>query len=205
MTTLTDNFTRADQSGLGTASGGGTWTQVNGGTTLNIVSNQCKNVSGGTNRATYRLDSDLASADHEVFTTMVSGVAQNGVLARFLSTSNSDATETYYLAHANPAFQLFKRVAGTFTQLGANGTNVVNGDIIKLRCSGTTITTYINGTNIHTQTDSSISGNLRCGIYSSNNNNIMDDWQANDLAAATSSGWGQLLAGTRNNAIGALN
>jgi len=186
MTTLTDNFNRADQGGLGTASGGGTWTQVNGGTTLNIVSNQCKNISGGTNRATYRLDSDLASADHEVFVTMVSGIAQNGVLARFDPTSNSDATETYYLAHANAtALQLYKRVSGTFTQLGSDSTSVVNGDIVKLRCSGTAITTYINGTLKHNQTDSAITGNKRCGIYSSKDANIMDDWQANDLAAGS--------------------
>lgn len=186
MTTLTDSFTRADQADLGTASGGGTWTKVNAGAALNIVSNQCKNVSGGTNRATYRLDSDLASADHEVFVTLGSGVTNNGVLARFLSTSSSDATETYYFLQATgAATQLYKRVTGTFTQLGSNGTSAVAGDVIKLRCSGTTITTYINGSNIHTQTDSSISGNLRCGIYSSANNNIMDDWQANDLAAGS--------------------
>ncbi|NRF91517.1 fibronectin type III domain-containing protein [Paenibacillus frigoriresistens] len=63
-------------------------------------------------------------------------------------------------------YQLFKRVAGTYTQLGSNTTGFTpaNGDVVKVVLSGSSIAVYINGTQRLTATDAFNSTATKHGI-----------------------------------------
>jgi hypothetical protein len=170
LTTLVDNFDRADSGTLGTASGGFSWT-ANG---MVVSSNQAIGSGGVVEQA----QSDLATADHEVQADDIFG-SNWGLTAR-----HADASNFYLLQTQSNAVELWKCVASNFTQLAnTTGLTISSGDTIKLSVNGTGLTGYQNGVSRATATDSAISGNLRCGMRAGGSNTY-DNWQAADIAVA---------------------
>ncbi len=185
-TVFADDFNRADGA-LGTASGGFTWTLVQG--TITVASNQAKGTGGSGIRSTARTQSDLSSADHYTQAVWPSGsVGSQGILARFVSTATNDATESYYLLHqaAATTHQLYKKIGASFTLLNNNSFSMSAGALMRLMANGSAITTFGNGVQQVTATDTAITGNLRTGIYGGTNNVIWDSYEYGDLTPSGS-------------------
>jgi hypothetical protein len=119
----------------------------------------------GDGQATAVLESSLS--DVEVQATIVLMDTDVGLIAR-------GADDTNYLllaATVGAGFRLFKRVAGSFTQLGTtDSTTPANGDVLKISCNGTSIRCYRNGAELTNlaATDGAGLTNTKHGIRSFN-------------------------------------
>jgi len=204
-TTINDNFNRADQSGLGTASGGFTYSSL-ASSAIDIVSNAAKWGPSESVTDVKRADSDLSSSDH-YSQAAITTAALTDLGAGCIARKDSTSTMTFYLADiANSVglftARLFKCVAGTFTSLGTLVEARSAGDVCRCECNGSSISNKINGTTkIGPITDTAITGGVRTGIraggFSSvGNTAIFDSFEAADLAASTIK-YTQLERGTR--------
>jgi len=155
-----DSFDRADSTTtLGTADSGQAWTADVG--TWGINGNKGYRV-GTTDGAMATIDVGAADQTVSAVAVLVNG-NYHGVVARMTDTNN------FYLAQGNNArTQLYKRVAGTYTQLGSNGAAISNGDTLTLRVSGTSIKLIVGGVDRITATDSGLATGNRCGMRTGN-------------------------------------
>lgn len=161
-TSLSDDFTRADQTGLGTSAEGWSWASVVAG--INIVSNRARSTAD--NNAS-RAESDLSSADHYAESDIIQSAATTrnvGVRCRY-----SAAVNTCYEATSNGAstgsFLLKRITAGTPTTLSTvdRGTTVTTRTT-RVTVSGSNLDYWEGGVSKTTATDTNITGNLRCGL-----------------------------------------
>src|SRR5262245_60900861 len=180
MSTITDNFNRADQTNLGTSSEGWSWSNVND--RWDIASNQAK--PGTAADSISRADSDLASADHyaQIDVTTTPDVGGNcSIAARFASAADT-AYHFLFKNQNTSTWRIFKRVAGSFTQLSsADETVPATPFTIKIECNGTSLAAYKDGVSKTTVTDSAISTGTRAGIYTNEILTRLDNFQAADL------------------------
>lgn len=182
-TTLTDDFTRADQTGLGTAAGGWSWTTVAG--AANIVSNQAS-IPSSAALYSVRAESDLSSADHyaQVDIVTIGVVTHSGGATRF-----AGAATTYYQAvyfKGDGKYYVSKVVTGTETHLGtAVAITTSLPEAYKCEINGSTLKGYQAGVERRSETDTSITANTRTGIAGYRESGAtLDNWSAADLAAA---------------------
>lgn len=166
MTTITDNFNRADNPlSLGSSSEGWSWTAVDG--TWGISSNNAIQSVISLNE-TARAESDLTTDAHYTQLTITRFASDNigvgGPCTRF--SASAKTFYTYLWRRSSTQYQLFKCVANTFTQLGTGGSTNADGDVIRLSSnSSNQHAGYRNGAvNMSAVTDSSITGNLRTGM-----------------------------------------
>jgi hypothetical protein len=187
--TFTDNFTETG-TGVDLAShapsGGTSWTRVEAistctcDSTVNVL---IKNAADS-NGAMYRCD-DQGSVDQYV---QFAVVATNQ--ASFVA--NRASANTSYIGvrsnGATPKVQIFKRVAGTFTQLGSNGaTTVVAGNTIRLESSGDAHEAYLQGVSQVGPTNDAHNNTVtRQGVNgrSADSGNWIDTFEAGTLGAA---------------------
>jgi len=161
-TTLTDDFTRADQTGLGTSDEGWSWGSVVGG--INIVSDRARSTSDGN---ISRAESDLSSADHYAESDIIQATATSrsmAVMCRF-----DAGAATFYEARSNgtstSSFQLRRYIAGVGTTLStADRGSTVTTRTTRITVSGSNLDYWENGVSKTTSTDTNITGHLRCGI-----------------------------------------
>jgi hypothetical protein len=186
LTNRTDNFNRADSAvSLGTPSDSGSaWVVPTA--SFGISSNQGYKANTASTHEVAYLESSVADVDVEVTLTAIGASAAGGVCARFADDSN-------YL-HAQcgtggtPVY-LFKRVAGSFTQLGSTyGGTLVANDVMKLTCNGSSLTVYINGVSRITATDSAGSTNTKHGLYAYSANTDSPLFDTFSITAAGGSG-----------------
>lgn len=160
MTNRTDDFNRADSTtSLGTPSDAGSaWATASG--TWGISSNAAYNVGAGTEANAY-LESSVSAIEVQV--TISTFGSDCGVNARLADVNNL----LLGLMTLGTGIRLFKRVSGTYTQLGStyNGT-LASGDVLKLRTdSANALTLYHNGTaRVGPVTDAAGSTNTKHGI-----------------------------------------
>lgn len=195
-TTITDSFNRANAGTLGSSSEGWSWSEVqNSG--HSIASNTAESAGALDQDKASRADSDLSTADHysqvDVVTlpqpTTNNRAIHGGADVRFAA-----AATTFYRSHlvrwdagagANKQEHwLWKMVAGTATQLGTQVSVTISlPDTIKTQSVGSTITTYFNGVQSQSLTDTAITGNLRTGISGFNRdaNYQLDAFSATDV------------------------
>jgi hypothetical protein len=182
-TTITDDFNRADADALGASSEGWSWTEVLG--DIDIVSNAASSV-GVIQDNFARAEVDLSSDDHKSkIAVVVAGNRNREVYARFAA-----AAVTFYRAiHRNEStntIRLFKQVAGTLTQIGTsiNETPAAT-PTLEIECDGSTIIFRVNSVDRITETDTSITGNLRTGFGNSGTQQqvSLDNFEAADLLA----------------------
>ena len=129
MTTLNESFDKADSDTLGPDL---SWTELSG--DQDVVSNAWQAQPFST-QVLGRADSDLASTDHyaEIVISACTAVDTSGHGAGPVCRKDSTATNTYYIGRllrtttsgGTNQVQLYKRVAGTFTQLGSSVTVTV--------------------------------------------------------------------------------
>jgi hypothetical protein len=184
-TSLTDDFTRADQTGLGTASGGWSWGSVTAG--INIVSNRARSTAD--NNAS-RAESDLSSADHYAESSIIQSAATTrslGVRCRYAAAANT-AYEATSNGVSTASFVLKRIVAGVATTLSTvdRGTTVTTRTT-RITVSGSNLDYWEDGVSKTTATDTNITGNLRCGIGKSGTQQTgtqeWDDFVCSDGAA----------------------
>lgn len=175
-TTLNDNFTRANADPLGASSEGWSWVEATG--DWDIISNQAASMSPPD--IAYA-DSALSSADHYGQIT----VAVFGPNPIAPTCRHSSVADTWYGALQWDGFsfyQLYKSVAGTLTALGSGyGLTSSAGLVLKAEASGSAIKGYESGVQRLSVTDTAISGNLKCGMYSNHTVNRVSAFQAADL------------------------
>jgi hypothetical protein len=197
-TSISDNFNRANSTGLGTAAGGWSWAAINTGS-CNIVSNQAV-IQNAPGYGSQRAETDLSSSDHYAEISIVSsniGSNYMGPSARFSASVQTFYAEAYsYAAGGGVAMYMFKWVTGTATALGSAATiTTAVPELYRTECNGSVITGYQAGVSRLVRTDTSITGNTRTGFTGdkSGSSEIVDDFSAADLAAA--SGAGPLIGG----------
>lgn len=163
-TTYQDTFDRADSSGLGTSSGGQTWSNVS--FSWNVVSNKAH---AGSNGALSRLDADLSSADHYAQADFeTTSDAFVGPAVRF-----SSSGATLYVGYSRNTLggvsgtnRIVKIVAGTTTSLSQTNTGgAFASGTIQTEVNGSSLTQYRDASiTVGPITDTSITGNLRTGL-----------------------------------------
>lgn len=165
---VTDAFTRADSGTIGTTETGGLTWATSGTGTWDIVSNKLRctspntttgsqcvvDVSGAGGSASGTISATLSS-----FTTSL-----NGLLIR----GGTDNTSAAYVAFRNAAakFELMRRNAGGgFTAITVSSTDVAAGNTLTVIISGSTITGKVNGTQVWSVTDTTITSGTRMGFF----------------------------------------
>ena len=185
--TITDNFNRGNQTGLGTSSEGWSWTILGAGS-YDIVSNAASIANTSVVHA--RADSDLASSDHYAQATVASWTTSTGMAVK--ARKDNSTTLTYYMWFAtNTGHYLYKNISGSLTQLGsaAGGAPAV-AEVMKISVNGSSIEGSSTNPTVGptTVTDTAITSGTRAGFgYSYRGGSgvgSFDDWSAADLAAA---------------------
>lgn len=190
MATFTDDFNRANSTGLG-----GSWTALVG--NLDVLSNEAHSESShGTGRC--RLDSDLSGADHyaQAEITQLTAFTGDAVGLCVQYSSSADDCYIYYLRSAGNNQRVFKITAGSLSQLGAtNNTAPPSAPFtMRLEFDGTdTLDCIIDSVSQMTRTDSSsqFTANRRAGIFatalSSSREQSIDDFECGDLSGGVGS------------------
>ena len=159
-----------------------TWAQVHG--VWGTYTNYGYLASGSSGSA--RAEHDLSSADHYVQVVVTPGGFGNqdsfiGPAARF----NAAARTYYFVGSFGGSQYITKFVAGTSTNLVSAVLSYSHGLTYKVQANGSAIKGFSNGAETLSTTDSSITGNLRCGVSSFVVNATLDNFEAADLAAGT--------------------
>lgn len=158
-----DAFTRADSAvSLGTADIGGAWTANVG--TWGISSNKayCPTPDGvATQVATLSTGVPNATVSATFTGTGIgTGTAMPWLIFRFVDTSN------YLLVSAQSAttIEIFKKIAGSFTQIGTAAHVWASGQRVMVTFNGSSIVTFVDGVQRATASDSALSTATRHGI-----------------------------------------
>lgn len=140
MTNRTDTFDRANSiisinspsDGLGDYSGVGTW---------GIGSNTAREVSSAS--VDYAiLESSITNVEVQATMSALPANDSAGLSARVVDVDNLIMARI----HVSNAFQIYKRVGSTFTQVGSTYSYTpAAGDVIKLVVNGTSVSGYVNG------------------------------------------------------------
>lgn len=185
-TTITESFNKANN-GLGPDLSWTTYFSPSSGV-VGVDSNQAHFQSGG--EAEARADSDLSSDDHYSHAIHGTDYADGGtgVVCR----KDSTATQTIY-RWANfvtfaGGWELVKFVSGAETALDTAYTTAPSaGETLRVSADGSTIKGYHIGsppTERASVTDTSVTGNVRCGIFLAFvTDAYLDDFEASDIAA----------------------
>lgn len=120
-----DTFTRANQSGWGTSSGGQTWnTSARGSGTYNITSNEGVNSGNGGTFSVARLGTGTATNTQILVRLNPADTTSNiGTVARFVDSNNF-----YYGVLVGGVARIGKDVAGSFTTLASTSVSYSSGN-----------------------------------------------------------------------------
>lgn len=164
MSTITDNFNRANAGSLGTSSEGWSWTDVVAGNS--IVSNQCS-FTGSTTVARSRAEFDLGSDNQwsQVTYTIgtVAAASQCGLVLRYSSVADS----CYYftMRQDGVSTRIIKVTAGALTTLVTATTTAPGaGSVLRFEAIGSQLTGYLNAVQMVTISDSTFTSG-RAGAF----------------------------------------
>jgi hypothetical protein len=170
-TTITESFNKADSATLGPDL---TWNEVLGG--WNVVSNRAVCMSNTEPWNLARAEHDLSSDDHYAQATIHLANGYPGPCVRVGSGA------TFYQTSTDGNNWIFKLVSGSQTNLGSTTSAYNAGDLYKVQADGSTISSYVNGAAKNSFTDTSITGNLRCGMTSTSGGaGVLDEFEAADV------------------------
>jgi hypothetical protein len=162
----TDNFNRSN------GALGSPWVVFDGG--LLVSSNHCGTPDAGLHTSRYNQTFNADQWTEADLTGVGAGIL--GPCVRF--TSGGD----FYYTWVNGAnISIFKRVSGTYTQVGSNGPAWTASAKYRLEAQGTTIRLYVAGTLVITATDSSIASG-QPGLLGANSTSVTaDNFRCGDL------------------------
>lgn len=105
-----------------------------------------------------------------------------GVILR----ANSSGSMTYYGCRGNASgggsVEIYKEISGTYTSLITHATTFGTGSVLKCTVVGTTITLYVNGTQVTQTTDSSITSGS-AGIFLYGTTSSLGTWSAGAMSS----------------------
>lgn len=184
MTSITDDFNRADSTNLGA-----NWVEVSG--DWSIVSNQLSSGSAG-GTIILRAATAMATNDHSAQVTIAATAAvSHGVWCRGTST----LTSGYLWRNDGSSWNLFSVVGGSFTSIGSFAGAAVAGDVAKVQAVGTTIKGFVNGIQRVSVTDTNVATGTSVGIRAESVSALrFDDFTAADVTSGTTGD--AALAGT---------
>lgn len=158
MTDRADNFNRTDSTTSinSPSDGGANYAPTSG--TWGIASNTGYCVSS-TAQAACPLETSVASGAAQV--TLATMGSDCGLIGRL-----ADDNNYILMAIAPTTVKLFKRVSGSFTQIGTNASlGIGSGAVAKLEITAAdVITAYIGGVNVKSGTDSAGAANTKWGL-----------------------------------------
>lgn len=117
---------------------------------------------GNNDGSLYRTNDMMSSPDYTVsaqYRNQNSGVAYSIIAARI-----QDANNMYAFEWSSSAGRLWKRVGGTWSQIGSNVSGINEPSIVSLQVSGSTISVYDDGLELLSVTDTSHSSAGYAGI-----------------------------------------
>lgn len=176
---IADDFNRAD-GGLGS-----NWTVVQG--TFAVASNKCSITTSGRNQAYWNAatpaDNQYAEA---VVTAPVLPGSQVGVICRH-NGGNAQANSSFYVLRwekDSGNLSITKIINGGITNLTSAAVSqaTLDGKTVRLECSGTTLTGYLNGVSTLSTTDAALTtGRVGLWGHSGGGTTTVDDFAAGDL------------------------
>jgi lysophospholipase L1-like esterase len=160
---LSDDFNRANTTtGLGTAVTGGAWSSNSN---VRILGNQMVVITGA--ESVVYLDAAVSDATLQATFTGSGSGADPGLIGRLVDANNYWMAFGFGNASSDTThWAIAKKSAGSFSFPTLTSTLRQTGDVVKLVFSGSTITLYINGTQVGTVTDSSFSTATKYGFRS---------------------------------------
>ena len=170
-----DNFNRSDANPIG-----GNWSVIASEDPFRIVSNQIVATVTGSNGVYWNANTFDDDQYSQATIKTVSGT-YIGVMTRIASSA-----KTYYFfgSGTTSSYVLGKYVSGSWTVINTYAETQAVNDVIKLRAVGTTLTPTLNGTDLQSFTDSSISsGSLGIHTYGSTST-ALDDWEGGNLGGS---------------------
>lgn len=177
MSNRADTFDRADGA-IGTPSDGGSaWVVIAG--AWNVISNRA-GMSNLTSLACAVLESSVSNVEVQATIPVLGSTPR--LVARLADANN------FLLAYTNAGttMQIYKRVAGTLTQLGSTYSGTVSaGDVLKFRVNGNDLIFYQNGVARVTTSDGAGASNTQHGIGSHQDTTCrFDDFSITEVVAA---------------------
>lgn len=165
---ISDNFNRANSTTtLGSASTGQAWTAIRG--TWGVTSNAAYNVTHADDDVVL-INAGTGKNDQRV-TCKVTPAA--GLIVR----SDSTQANCYMWYISNGGGTLYKRVSGSYNNIGTVSGTINPGDTCEMQIAGTAITIRVNGLQIYSGTDSTITTGTYSGMRSAGDGGaIWDDF-----------------------------
>jgi hypothetical protein len=179
---FTDAFTGTNGTDLAAYSAN--WTRVDGGAnTVQIQGNAAQNNIDGTGTETAYTAPDCGTANHYAQAVQNGNTAGGSdgfpVCVRLVDSANFIGARSN---SGSVAFELFKRIGGSFTSVGSYSVTPAANDVMKLDMSGTGATFYLNGVSRITGTisDGTFTGISTVGIVGRGQsaNPWIDDWES---------------------------
>jgi len=188
-----DDFNRGDSSNLGA-----NWTEgLDGASGFAVASNHAEPASSSCNAAwASPCDSD-DNFSQVTFSVWGSG-EYGGLWVRTNGATGTNALIGYMFRQdvTSDNVKLYKRVTGTYTQLGSTVGNADSaGDVLRMEVSGSDLSCQVNGTPLIEVTDTAISSGKYVGIRATATGSDLDDWSGGDLGGAAPGRWGVVLVG----------
>ena len=180
-TTGSDDFNRAD------GSLGPNWTDISDGG-LAIVSQAAAGTASAGISGDIRTAESYTSDQYSQVTlnsTQPTGSQWIGPMVRAQNSGQNAYVGIYYWNNGNPDLMLFKRISGSWTQLGSTYSSgaLAAGTQLQVKAVGSTISFLQNGVQRITATDTSLSGGAP-GIMS-NGTGQVDNWSGGTAAGTT--------------------
>lgn len=155
---------------------GTSWTRlINNGVDLWTQSyNNHANVQANTNNAgsLYQANATYSSADYDVSSIVVFSSGSSSY-PRTLAARIQDANNMYILRYTNSQVAFYKRVSGTWSQIGDTAATSISGNIsaspyhgdtVTFRVEGSTLSALVNGTVVASTTDATFSSAGSAGM-----------------------------------------
>lgn len=174
----TDNCNGTDGAsfhGRSTTTGGATWSTFIGADWLQVQSNRAYSTNVGIG---------WLSSISDIADVYVQGVAKTSDFGPYARVQTSGNTSGYWLRHSGTNVDMYRAYPGaTYVQLGSNGSAPGTDPTLRIECSGTSISGYLNGVlDVGPVTDSTWSTG-KVGVFILQSAKYGDDWEYGDLAS----------------------
>lgn len=175
MMLATDSFTRADADTLGA-----NWTPVVG--TAGIVTNEAgPKTFDGTGNSIQRYSAISWPNDQESQVTLRNTGTGIGAPGPAVRLSATEFTGYVVYANSNSTGGIARWLAGAYQSLGAGNIDFADGDVVRLRVVGSTLSLFKNDVLVDSVVDSSITSGSAGANFGIDVARRLDDWSGSEI------------------------